>query len=438
MKQISDCKVLVLDDHALQCLHLRDLLQHAGFGQVDTVGTAAEALARIRAEGYHLVLMDISMPGMDGVQFIHELARLNLRPILAVATACSRRMANSVGLMAKENGFSMLGTFVKPVTGEQIAGLAERLQRRLAPEMAGAPAGPADHGHLLDRDSIECALRDGSIQAWFQPKKSLASGAIVGAEALARWQHRGLGLLLPGAFLRPLRGHGLDRLLLGRMIEDSLAAYRAWRQRGFRVPVSINLPVSLLDHPQLPDELHDQVTDGGIPAEDVTFELLEDDMTVAPGNYYMGASRLRLKGFGLSQDDFGKGYSSMYSLISTPFTELKIDRAFVHGVTRDEVRAAALVSSVQLGRQLGLLVTAEGVETMEDLQFLRRIGCDCVQGFLISAAVDLAAFNELLANEPSHHGEPRPAVPHEPPAGPRLGVNGHPGLYGTPIRVNRP
>ncbi|WP_459668742.1 response regulator, partial [Achromobacter xylosoxidans] len=152
--------------------------------------SAGAALDRISAEGYHLVLMDISMPGMDGVQFIHELARLNLRPILAVVTACSRRMANSVGLMAKENGFSMLGTFVKPVTGEQIASLADRLRRR-APDDAQEPqAHRGDTEGLLDRASVESALRDGSIQAWFQPKKSLSSGTIVGAEALVRWRHR--------------------------------------------------------------------------------------------------------------------------------------------------------------------------------------------------------------------------------------------------------
>lgn len=409
---LSDYKVLVLDDHALQCLQLKDLLEEAGFGRVDTLESAPQALARIRDEGYHLVLMDVSMPGMDGAQFIHELARLNLRPILAIATAYSRRMANSIGLMAKENGFAMLGSFVKPVTREQIATLADRLGRR-APDAGQAPHDEASEAaSLLDRQSVVVALRDGSIQAWFQPKKSLVSGAIVGAEALVRWQHRGLGLMMPGSFLRTLREYGLDHELLMRMLEDSLIACRAWRRLGHRIPVSVNLPVSLLDRPQLPDELYEQVTHSGIPPEDVTFELLEDDMTVAPGNYYMGASRLRLKGFGLSQDDFGKGYSSMYSLISTPFTELKIDRAFVHGAAGDEVRAAALVSSVQLGRQLGLQVTAEGVETLEDLQFLRRIGCDCVQGFLISAAVDLAAFNALLAHEPGH-GAMRDPVPRQ-------------------------
>lgn len=409
---LSDYKVLVLDDHALQSLQLKDLLEEAGFGRVDTLESAPQALARIRDEGYHLVLMDVSMPGMDGAQFIYELARLNLRPILAIATACSRRMANSIGLMAKENGFAVLGSFVKPVTREQIAALADRLGRR-APDAGQAPHDEASEAAgLLDRQSVVVALRDGSIQAWFQPKKSLVSGAIVGAEALVRWQHRGLGLMMPGSFLRTLREYGLDHELLMRMLEDSMIACRAWRRLGHRIPVSINLPVSLLDRPQLPDELYEQVAHSGIPPEDVTFELLEDDMTVAPGNYYMGASRLRLKGFGLSQDDFGKGYSSMYSLISTPFTELKIDRAFVHGAAGDEVRAAALVSSVQLGRQLGLQVTAEGVETLEDLQFLRRIGCDCVQGFLISAAVDLAAFNALLAHEPGH-GAMRDPVPRQ-------------------------
>jgi len=107
-----------------------------------------------------------------------------------------------------------------------------------------------------------------------------------------------------------------------------------------------------------------------------------------------------LKGFGLAQDDFGKGYNSMYTLISTPFTELKIDRAFVSGVVEDGVRAAALLSSVQLGRQLGLLITAEGVETTKELEFLRDIGCDFAQGFLISAAVNAHDFTDLLANEP--------------------------------------
>src|SRR5690606_29281707 len=150
--------------------------------------------------------------------------------------------------------------------------------------------------------------------------------------------------------------------LLRRILQDALHGHLHWARRGFRVPVSVNLPTHFLDDPDLPDELEEMVLTTGVPAPEVTFELLEDETPTLEGQYYMGASRLRLKGFGLAQDDFGRGYSSMYSLISTPFTELKIDRAFVSGAAGDEGQAAALRSSVHLGRQLGLQVTAEGVE----------------------------------------------------------------------------
>ena len=406
-KMLSKLKVLVLDDHAYQCVLLKDMLEEAGFVHVDTTLDAQDALERIRREGHQLVLMDVDMPGMDGAQFIHELACRNLNPILAIVTGCSRRMSNSIGLMAKERGFAVLGTFIKPVTQEQIGSLAVGLLRKPLAQPPAQPHACANPARpLLDRRLLESALRDGSIHAWFQPKKSLVSGNIVGAEALVRWQHRELGLMLPSSFLASLRAYDMDHELLLRMLDDGLKAYSIWRERGHRIPISINLSASLLDLPQLPDELHAMVARLGVPASDVTFELLEDAMPTLAGQFHMGASRLRLKGFGLSQDDFGKGYSSMYSLISTPFTEVKIDRAFVSGAATDEVLAAALVASIQLGRQLGLQVTAEGVETLEDLQLLRRIGCDVAQGFLISAAVNVATFCELLAYEPSSYFTP--------------------------------
>lgn len=397
---LSKYKVLVLDDHAFQCIRLKDMLEEAGFAHVDAEQSASVALKRIKEHSYNVVVMDVNMPLMDGAQFIDQLARQDLNPVLAVVTACSRRMANSISLMAKERGFAVIGSFVKPVMREQIDEMVRNLLRRPAAECSNAATCD---DRILDKESMEIALRDGSIRAWFQPKKSLLSGSIVGAEALVRWQHRDFGLMMPASFLRTLHDYGLDHALLMRMVKDGVDAYRTWRRQGYRVPISINLPTLLLDQQQLPDELHAIVTNCGVPTEDVTFELLEDNMGMDAGQFYMGASRLRLRGFGLSQDDFGKGYSSMYNLISIPFTELKIDRAFVYGAASDEVLAAALASSVQLGKQLGLLVTAEGVETMEDLQFARQLGCDCAQGYLISAAIDASAFGELLIDEPKLH-----------------------------------
>lgn len=395
---LSHCKVLILDDHALCCAHTRSLLMAAGIVDAHIACTAAEALEKLRAEKFQLVITDLKMPDMDGLQFINELRQRNLQPMLAIFTSFSRRLMNSVSLMAKESGLAVIGMFQKPFSMEHVQTLISQLrffQEKNQEQVMSEVEDP-----IFEKETIVNAIRKMAIQAWFQPKKSLLTGQLVGVEALARWSHPEFGFMMPRSFLSAIQFHDLDHDLLMRMMDDACSAHLTWRKMGYLIPVSINLPIPLLDDINLPDELHRMVIKNGISTAHITFELLEDEKIGVPSNYYMCVSRLRLKGFGLAQDDFGRGYSSMYGLISTPFTELKIDRAFVSGAANDDVRTAALALSVQLGRQLGLLVTAEGVESTQDLELLRRIGCDCAQGYLISAAVPVHDISLMLEGEP--------------------------------------
>ena len=331
------------------------------------------------------------MPGMDGVQLIQRLSALPCKPALAIMSAASRRMIVSASLVAQSMGVDVIGQLSKPVNPAAVRTLMCNLDKLIKSDKS-----PANVPLTLTRETLHEAMQSGALQAWFQPKKSLHDGLIVAAEALARWEHPELGLLMPADFLPSLVRLGLEKELLLLFIKQTIAAQANWARQGYDIPVSINLPTHLLDDDDLADELHDYVrTQGGITAK-LGFELMECSTTQDISKYYAGACRLRMKGFGLAQDDFGQGFSSYFNLVSTPFTELKIDRALVHGCVENENLASALASIVALGRQLGLEVVAEGVESQEELALLRKLNCDRVQGFLISRAVSSGRFGHLL------------------------------------------
>ncbi|CAM5481987.1 EAL domain-containing protein OS=Pseudomonas fragi OX=296 GN=HBN89_20515 PE=4 SV=1 [Pseudomonas fragi] len=389
-------RVLVVEDHPFQHEYLLNVFNEVGGFTVDTVWDGDGALECLARNDYDLLLSDLLMPVMDGVQLIQKVAALRRKPALALMSASSRRMLISAGLAAKNLGISVIGLISKPVEFNSVMRLKERLELfRLN--------GETDPALAIEVDplSIEWAMGNGQIQAWFQPKKSLSNGNILSAEALVRWVHPEAGLLLPKDFLSVLISHGLEERLLWLMLQQNLQAQRQWREQGWDIPVSINLPTHLLDNHALADRLRDAViADGGEPRS-IVFELMESSTTEELSNYYAGACRLRMMGFGLAQDDFGKGFSSYFNLVSTPFSELKIDRSLVHGCVENENLASALRSLVELSRKLGLTVVAEGVETQAELEFLRSIKCDQVQGFLICGAISCADFETLLLDDSS-------------------------------------
>ncbi|PSM12579.1 EAL domain-containing response regulator [Stenotrophomonas maltophilia] len=390
-------RILILEDQPFQRGYLANLFGSRRGVQVDACEDVEAAIALCACQSYDLVVSDLLMPGQDGIQFIQALAAQPRPPRLAVASAASRRMMTSARLMAESLGLEVIGLLPKPVAATDVEALFDALAQA-RPSVDAAPA----HAATLpepDAQQLRQAMADGGLTAWFQPKKSLQTGRVVAAEALVRWRHPQLGTLAAGSFLPAMCRHGLEGELLRMMLKASIKAQARWRKQGFRVPVSINLPPHLLEQSDLPDELLAMTLAlGGTPGE-LCFELMENSTTRHVSDFYAGACRLRMKGFGLAQDDFGQGLSSVHNLVNTPFTEVKIDRALVSGCARDPALHLTLSTIIALANQLGLTIVAEGVESDADLAALRQLGCSQVQGFLISQALPSDEFTRLLDDE---------------------------------------
>jgi diguanylate cyclase (GGDEF)-like protein len=279
---------------------------------------------------------------------------------------------------------------------------------------AAADAGGAQHmffdaalnARARERVLLETELRQG-IQAGqlclhYQPKVDVRSGRIVGAEALVRWAHPRRGLIPPGHFIPLAEESGLIAPLTDWVLHAACDSLRRWADAGLpELPLSVNLPASSLADARLLDQLAALMQRYGLRPQNLTLELTETMLMRDIGSAIGVLERLRDQGYGLALDDFGTGYSSLNYLKRLPVSELKIDRAFVIDVARGGRDGALAAAVITLGRELGLQVVAEGVETEEQSEFLSGRGCVLQQGYLHSRPVPQPEFEALLRAEPA-------------------------------------
>lgn len=240
----------------------------------------------------------------------------------------------------------------------------------------------------LREDALEvpAALERGEFVPYYHPQIDVVTGSIVGVEVLARWQHPDRGLLAPGAFMQAVEYANLLDTVDSHVRRSALSAYAGWRRSGIEIPgVSFNLSVDALRDPEIGQELAWQATELGVPLDCVTLEVLESVfIDGASDDLALRAEALSDQGFRLSLDDFGTGHASLSALIALPVGEIKIDRSFIHGVSRSVQLRTLAETLCRMGQNLGLDVVAEGVERPEDLQVMREFGVATVQGFLFA------------------------------------------------------
>ncbi len=239
-----------------------------------------------------------------------------------------------------------------------------------------------------ERLSLMAELREAidhrQLLLHFQPKMEIATGRIVGTEALVRWQHPRRGLLMPDIFITVAEQTGLVAPLTRWVLTDALSHCQGARNDGIDIRVSVNLSARSLHDPKLVEMVEDALELTGAKPHRLTLEITESAIVLDPKRAEQTLSMLKRMGIRLSIDDFGTGYTSLASIKRLPVDEIKIDKSFVAGMLSDDKDAMVVRSIIELGHNLGLKVVAEGVENKETLAALAALGCDEAQGYFIN------------------------------------------------------
>jgi diguanylate cyclase (GGDEF)-like protein len=229
----------------------------------------------------------------------------------------------------------------------------------------------------------------------YQPKISLTTGDVIGAEALARWHHPTKGDIPPGTFSPILEGTNLIHRFTINVLDQALAQLRVWVDSGHAVPVAVNASTRCLLDATLPDTVAQALAKAGLPGSLLCIEITENTVMADPQRAIEVLRRIRALGVKTAIDDFGTGYSSMAYLRILPVDEIKVDRSFVRDMATDRSNYVLVESAIDLGHNFGLAVVAEGVENETTVEALRHLGCDIAQGYHYArplAAGDFTAY----------------------------------------------
>jgi diguanylate cyclase (GGDEF)-like protein len=271
---------------------------------------------------------------------------------------------------------------------------------------------PGADGHNPARLSLlgdlRRALERDELILHYQPKVSVSTGEVVGAEALVRWLHPTRGLLFPDSFIPMAEQTGLIGSLTHRVLEIAVIQARTWAEAGRAIQVAVNLSARNLLDEQLPEQVGALLAVHALPASLLELEVTESAIMSDPVLAGRLLQRLADLGVRLSIDDFGAGYTSLGQLKTLPVSELKIDRSFVMSMNDDASDALIVHSVVDLGHNLGLTIVAEGVETAEALSALKEFRCDIAQGYYIARPMaidnfDLWCLDRPIAPPPQAH-----------------------------------
>jgi len=384
-------RVLIVDDDPIFCAIVEAHLMKRGAGIVFIAGDGKQALDLL--DGGVLpsyIVCDLNMPNMDGIEFLRYLESVDFPGAVTIVSGESASVVSVAERIAETHSLKIAGALKKPLKVDQLDSLiAEASQHDAEPD--------ATPSTLVSVSDLRDAILNRGIATYYQPKVDARTGQVCGVEALARWEHPELGMIYPSVFIPVAEQHGLIDMLTAVVLQTAIVDVWRWRKAGTNLECSINLSVQTLEDIEFPDKVTACVDAAELDHSSIVFEVTESSILRKEAVTMEVLARLRLKGFGLSIDDFGTGNSNFEQLRDFPFSELKIDRSFVSKMLEQPFASQCVVTSIQLGKKLGLRLVAEGIETEEMRDAVAELGVDHLQGYFFGEPMPAGEFETWLA-----------------------------------------
>lgn len=372
-------QIVIVDDDQFQLKLLSHQLSVVGYKNVTAFDDGQTALDHLAGQilDSTIIILDLNMPNMDGLEFLQKLQETKFTGALLLVSGEDERVLQSAETLASSYHLRVLGHLNKPVQQEQLQKYLKQLDAQQAKSLAG------NKQHIYEAARLKQAIESGELSNFYQPKVHLDTGALVGVEALVRWEHPEDGIILPDNFIDLAEENELIDAIAQQVLSNALSDSNLWKEAGINITVAVNISMYNLNTREFIGYLENELLTSGVSPQDLILEVTESKLMKDYSLVLDMLTRLRLRRVNLSIDDFGTGHSSMTQLRDIPFNELKIDRGFVHSACDNATLHGIFDGSIRLAKNLGIKTVAEGVENEADWSFLDGSGCDIAEGFFI-------------------------------------------------------
>ena len=366
-------KLLVVDDEIDFARYVGEVGEYLGFDVLLTDNPME--FSTLYSDTIDVVVLDLFMPGADGIELLRVLANNNSQASVVLISGKDTSVLYSAKELATEQGITVLGTLQKPFRAQELEVILNTYVK--------SPLKIVANNDLVSVDELAQAINDKVLSLHYQPQVSIKNREVIGVEALVRWKHPVKGMIPPSYFIPMAEENNLIADITLFTTKGAIRQQGIWKNQGKNIRMSVNMSPKILDDLDLPEKLQTCASTLGADVSKLMIEVTETALTSNLARYMDVLSRLRMKGFGLSIDDFGTGYSSLQQLIRVPFSELKIDQAFIRELTTNKECYTISKISIMLAHELGMCVVAEGIETEDEWHILKQLGCDEGQGYWI-------------------------------------------------------